>query len=63
MQSDTDVLKRVGDSLDTLDELRDHIEQWIEPDPPALVGKGRVIRDNVNAELDELRKIAYSGKA
>ncbi len=62
MQSDTDVLKRVGDSLDTLDELRDHIEQWIEPDPPALVGKGRVIRDNVNAELDELRKIAYSGK-
>ena len=62
MQSDTEVLKRVGDSLDTLDELRDRIEQWIEPDPPALVGKGRVIRDNVNAELDELRKIAYSGK-
>ena len=62
MQSDTDVLKRVGDSLDTLDELRERIEQWIEPDPPALVGKGRVIRDNVNAELDELRKIAYSGK-
>ena len=27
MQSDTDVLKRVGDSLDTLDELRNHIER------------------------------------
>ena len=62
MQSDTEVLKRVGNELNTLDELRDHIEKWIEPDPPALVGKGRVIRDNVNAELDELRKIAYSGK-
>ena len=62
MESDTDVLRRVGENLDTLDELRAHIEQWIEPDPPAIVGKGSVIRSGVNAELDELRQIAYSGK-
>ncbi len=61
-QSDTDVLKRVGENLDTLDELREHIERGIEPDPPQLVAKGGVIRNGVNPELDELRHIAYSGK-
>ncbi|MBQ0074778.1 MAG: DNA mismatch repair protein MutS [Prevotella sp.] len=62
MQSQVDVLKRVGESLDTLDALKDRIEQTIEMDPPQLVAKGGVIRNGVNAELDELRQIAYSGK-
>ena len=31
-------------------------------DPPLLVNKGGVIADGVNAELDELRRISYSGK-
>lgn len=62
MQSDTEVLQRVGENLDTLDELRSRIEQWIEPDPPVAVGKGTVIRNGVCAELDELRSIAYSGR-
>ena len=31
-------------------------------DPPLLINKGGVIKDGVNAELDELRQIAYSGK-
>lgn len=61
-QSQTGVLGRVGEQLDTLDTLRDHIERCIEPDPPQLVTKGGVIRNGVNAELDELRHIAYSGK-
>ncbi len=61
-QSSTEVLKRVGEKLDTLDELRSHIETWIEPDPPAMIGKGKVIRSGVNQQLDELRQIAYSGK-
>ena len=62
MQSDTEVLRRVGEALDTLDDLRTHIETWLEPDPPALVGKGNVIRNGVSNELDDLRRIAYSGK-
>ena len=62
MQSQTDVLRRVGESLDTLDELRERIEQSIEPNPPQLVNKGGVIRSGVSQELDELRQIAYSGK-
>ncbi len=62
MQSDTEVLKRVGENLDALAELRTRIEDWIEPEPPIAVDKGKVIRDGINSELDELRKMAYSGK-
>ena len=62
MQSQTEVLKRVGEHLDTLDELRERIDHCIEPDPPQLVAKGGVIRNGVDPQLDELRKIAYSGK-
>ncbi len=61
-QSQVEVLERVGEKLDTLDELRERIERCIEPDPPQAVAKGGVIRSGVDAELDELRKIAYSGK-
>lgn len=61
-QSQVEVLERVGEKLDTLDELRERIERCIEPDPPQAVNKGGVIRSGVDAELDELRKIAYSGK-
>ena len=56
------VLRRVGEKLDTLDELRQRIEQWLEPEPPQQIGKGNVIRSGVDKELDELRQIAYSGK-
>ena len=62
MQSQTEVLKRVGENLDTLDELRERIDHCIEPDPPQLVAKGGVIRNGVDPQLDELRQIAYSGK-
>ena len=57
-----DALKRVGERLNLCESLRDRIERELQNDPPQLVQKGGVIRDNVNAELDELRHIAYSGK-
>ncbi len=61
-QSNTEVLKTISEKLDTLDELRDSIKKTIEAEPPIQIGKGSVIRNGVNAELDELRNIAYSGK-
>lgn len=60
--ADTPVLRRVGERLDTLDELRTHIEQWLEPELPTQLNKGGIIRNGVCPELDELRHIAYSGK-
>lgn len=56
------VINALGNKLDPLEELRDLIDRYIQPDPPQLVNKGNVIREGVNTELDELRHIAYSGK-
>ena len=61
-EASMDVLKRVGERIDPLTELRDRIEREIMPEPPQLVNKGNVIRDGVNAELDDLRHISTSGK-
>ena len=60
--ADSKMINRVGERLDTLQGLHDIIERHIMPDPPMLVNKGNVIREGVNNELDELRRIAYSGK-
>ena len=62
LYANNDVLKRVGEQLNLCESIRDRIEREIQNDPPQLVAKGGVIRDGVNAELDELRHIAYSGK-
>ena len=53
--ADNEALKRVGEQLNLCESLRDRIEKEIQNDPPQLVAKGGVIRDGVNAELDELR--------
>ena len=42
--------------------IRDRIAKEIKNDPPLAVNKGGVIQDGVNADLDELRRISYSGK-
>ena len=55
-------LRKMGDQLNTCQVARERIEREIQPDPPALVVKGNVIRDGINPELDELRAMAYSGK-
>ena len=57
-----DALKRVGEQMNVCEHLAARIEREIESDAPQLLNKGGVIRNGVNAELDELRSIAYSGK-
>jgi DNA mismatch repair protein MutS len=57
-----EVLKQIGARLNLCETIRDRIEREIKNDPPQLVNKGGVVEDGVNAELDELRHIAYSGK-
>ena len=62
MQAENEALRRVGEQLNLCEELRDRIGREIENDPPQMINKGGVVRNGVNIELDELRKIAYSGK-
>lgn len=61
-ESDNVQLRDIAERLDPCAELSGRIGNEIEQNPPVLVNKGGVIRDGFNAELDELRKIAYSGK-
>jgi DNA mismatch repair protein MutS len=49
-------------ALDDLADLRDAIEAHITDEPGALVRDGGYIRDGVDQELDELRRISRSGK-
>ena len=57
-----ETLNRIGEQLNLCASIRDRIAREINNDPPLLVAKGGVIRDHVNEELDELRRISYSGK-
>jgi DNA mismatch repair protein MutS len=60
--SSNEGMKKIGEQLNTCSLAKEKIEREIQPDPPALVSKGNVIRDGVSDELDELRQLAYSGK-
>ena len=62
MESDNPQLKELGDGMDLCAELREAILRTLRADTPMLVSKGGVIAEGVNEELDELRRIAYSGK-
>jgi DNA mismatch repair protein MutS len=57
-----DALVKIGDQLNPCVSIRDRIEKEIFPDPPALLSKGNYIADGVSNDLDEYRKLAYSGK-
>ena len=62
LEADNASLNRIGEQLNVCQSIRDRIDREINNDPPLLVNKGGVIKQGVNAELDELRQIAYSGK-
>jgi len=55
-------LKKIGEQLNSCSGVIEKIEKEIVADPPHLIHKGRIIAQGVNEDLDELRKIAYSGK-
>ena len=62
MDADNASLNHIGEQLNICQFIRDRIDWEIDNDPPLLINKGGVIKSGVSAELDELRRIAYSGK-
>ena len=62
LSSQSESLQLIGQNLDPCGSLKDKIAAWITLNPPIVVNKGGVIAEGVNAELDELRRIAFSGK-
>ncbi|MCR5312487.1 MAG: DNA mismatch repair protein MutS [Bacteroidaceae bacterium] len=62
LDADSESIRLIGEKLDACTELRDKIENELVASPPIQVGKAQVIKEGYNAELDELRQIAFSGK-
>jgi DNA mismatch repair protein MutS len=57
-----DELMALGDKLNPCEVLIEKIKTVINPEPPMLTNKGDIFQSGNNAELDELRSIAFSGK-
>ncbi|MBI2967669.1 MAG: DNA mismatch repair protein MutS [Bacteroidetes bacterium] len=62
MTSGNPGLLRIAEQINLCPAIREQIGKTLAEDPPAQLNKGRVIAEGVSDELDELRKIAYSGK-
>lgn len=55
-------LKKLGDQLHLCEFLADKIEKTLRDDVSIVVNQGNLIKEGIDHELDELRKIAFSGK-
>ena len=56
-------LKNTAKQIDVCAEISEKLDKQLDPNPPALLHKGNVIKQGVSAELDQLREISSSGKA
>ncbi|MEC7754438.1 DNA mismatch repair protein MutS [Roseivirga sp. UBA1976] len=55
-------LERLADQLQPCQKLVDRIVAEVKDDAPMLMHQGGIIKEGIDKELDELRKIAFSGK-
>lgn len=62
LASGQEALEAVGEQLNICAPIRERIEREILSDAPSALGRGPVIREGVDNELDTLRSIAYKGK-
>lgn len=62
LTSNNKSLKKIAEQLNPCNFISEKIEKEINTEPPALIIKGNVICNGVSDELDNLRKLAFSGK-
>lgn len=55
-------VKHLADQLNLCQWVTERLDRELTNDPPLTANRGNVIREGVNEELDELRKIAFGGK-
>ncbi len=61
-ESDVTALKKIAEQINPCNSVRERIEKEINPEAPNQLNKGNVIAPGVSEELDDYRKIMYSGK-
>lgn len=57
-----EALKKYGERLNPCKIISEKIERELENDAPVAIGKGKVIKKDVDGSLDELRHLSHSGK-
>lgn len=62
IQSGNEELESIAAQLNPCETLAARIARELHPEPPMALNKGQVIADGINPELDELRRLAFSGK-
>ncbi|MGN0219361.1 MAG: DNA mismatch repair protein MutS [Muribaculaceae bacterium] len=62
LASDQPALAGIGEQLNPCQSICERIGREIREDTPIALNRGDVIKDGIDAELDELRDIAYRGK-
>ncbi|HCI55422.1 MAG TPA: DNA mismatch repair protein MutS, partial [Bacteroidales bacterium] len=55
-------LAMLAGQINPCKQVSDRIARELNDDPPVQINRGNVIAQGVNTELDELRKLLYSGK-
>ena len=55
-------LQQLAKSLNDHEDFMHHVTQSLTDAPPMLLHQGNVIREGVDADLDEYRSLAFSGK-
>ena len=60
--AEAEALREYAQRFDPCVPIRERIQQTLNPEAPALLAKGNVIAEGVDAELDELRGLSRSGK-
>lgn len=58
----SDLLKKLADEIDPMDDLRDLLEAAIDEDAPATVHDAGILKDGFDEEADKLRKAKTEGK-
>jgi len=54
--------QKFGDQINPCELLLEKIENELSEDAPLLVHQGGIIKDGIHEDLDEYRKLAFSGK-
>ena len=56
------VLNKMGDDLDTLEDLYELLEKSIEEEPPIPIKEGGILKEGYDEEVDHLKKAKTEGK-
>ena len=61
-ETDNKSLQALAAQIDPCEDLLGRIQYELKEDPPLVTNQGNLMADGISEELDELRKIAFSGK-